>query len=227
MGLGNSRRGTTRNATSKNKLASEAGRSASPYLASENGNLSDDHQPTPTKGKAKSKAKKSDDAEFNLHRKRPGSPSLSPVKKQKKGKTGSPIARVKADPEIPGSPSNSLTLPHASTHSRVPSKLRDSSMVSSIARDHRSSSPESPSRVSSPAHSVSTLASAPSLKSPILSASNIKPRPKNARAAPAPPKRPSPPRPPPPPPMIRMPEPNYLIDVEGEETGSSTDSDSS
>jgi len=226
MGLSNSRRGATRNATAKTKLASEAGRSASPYVPSEPGGLSDDGKAaTAGKGKGKSKAKRTDEAEFNLNRKRPGSPSVSPVKKAKKAKNGSPMSRVKADPDAPGSPISSLPVPATNSHSRIPSKLRDSSIVSSVRREQRSSSPES--RASSPAHSISTLASAPSLKSPVISAAiTQKPKPKNGKGPPAPPRRPSPPRPPPPPPVIRMPEPNYLIDVEGDETGSSTDTDS-
>ncbi|OSX67766.1 hypothetical protein POSPLADRAFT_1051890 [Postia placenta MAD-698-R-SB12] len=226
LGLGSSRRGATRNATSKSKLVAEAGRSASPYVASEAGNISDDGKPSPAKGKSKSKAKKADDAEFNLHRKRPGSPSTSPAKKSKKAKTSSPIARIKRDP---GSPSahNAQTLAVPS-HTRVPSKLRDSSTVPSMHHE-RSSSPESPSRMSSPAPSISTLASAPSLQSPTLSAKVIsKAKPKNAKPPPPPPKRPSPPRPPPAPPVAPIPTPGYLVvDVEGDETGSSTDTDSS
>ncbi|KAI0936058.1 hypothetical protein AcV5_004298 [Taiwanofungus camphoratus] len=229
MGLGNSRRGAIRSATTKTKLASEAGRSASPYLGSENGNISDDGTNANTgKGKGKSKAKRTDDAEYSLNRKRPGSPSLSPVKRGKKAKTsGSPVARVKADPDTPGSPSNSFVLPQTSSQLKVPSKLRDSSIVSSVNREQRSSSPGSPSRLSSPARSVSTVASALSIRSPTLSASAMqKSKGKNSKPALAPPaKRPSPPRPPPP--VIRMPEPDFLVDVEGDETGSSTDTDSS
>ncbi|KZT06767.1 uncharacterized protein LAESUDRAFT_725528 [Laetiporus sulphureus 93-53] len=232
MGLANSRRGAVRSATTKTKLASDAGRSASPYVASENGALSDDGKTTTSgRNKAKSRTKRADEAEFNLHRKRPGSPTLSPTKKSKKAKTtGSPISRVKGDTDVPGSPStNSLPLPPSSSLTRVPSKLRESSIVSSVNRDRRSSSPESPSRYSSPARSVSTLASAPSMQSPTLAASKVQ-KPKggrNGKPPPAPPRRLSPPRPPPPPPIIRMPEPDYLVDVEGDETGSSTDTDSS
>lgn len=40
------------------RLVAEAGRSASPYVASEAGNISDDGKPSPAKGKSKSKAKK-------------------------------------------------------------------------------------------------------------------------------------------------------------------------
>ncbi|PCH33422.1 hypothetical protein WOLCODRAFT_22004 [Wolfiporia cocos MD-104 SS10] len=227
MGL-NTRRGATRNASSKSKLASEAGRSASPLVASESGHISDGGKaPTAGKGKGKSKAKRTDEAEFNLHRKRPGSPSVSPAKKQKRAKpTGSPVARVKADPDLPGSP-GSQTVPLPGSHSRVPSKLRDSSVVSSIPREQRSSSPEMPSRRSSPARSISTLASAPSLQSPTPSARPLqKSKGKNGKAAP--PKRPSPPPPrPPPAPVMPISVGTDYLDDEGEETGSSTDTDSS
>lgn len=112
MGL-NSRRGATRNASNKAKyvesiplllplpasdlsvacsrLSSDAGRSASPFLGTEDGMLSDDGKLAPPgKGKGRSKTKRvgksskrrlgyarvfmeawcKDDAEFNLHRKR-------------------------------------------------------------------------------------------------------------------------------------------------------------
>ncbi|CCM02185.1 uncharacterized protein FIBRA_04264 [Fibroporia radiculosa] len=226
MGLSNSRRGATRNATTKTKLVTDTGRSASPYVGSENGNMSDDGKTTSSsKGKGKSKAKRKDDAEFNLHRKRPGSPSVSPVKNHKKTKTsGSPIARVKG-PDPSGSSNNLLPVPPGHSQSRIPSKLRESSIVSTIQREQRSSSPES--RFSSPARSVSTLASLPSMQSPTIPPIMVqKPKGKNGKAPLAPLKRPSPPRPPPPP-VIRMPETDYLVDVEGEETGSSTDTDSS
>lgn len=79
LGLGNSRRGAVRNATSKTKcvyrhsrrnallirsrLASEAGRSTSPYVGSDAGNVSDDGKPglkTKTKlSKAKRQGKQS------------------------------------------------------------------------------------------------------------------------------------------------------------------------
>ncbi|KZT74845.1 hypothetical protein DAEQUDRAFT_8937 [Daedalea quercina L-15889] len=227
MGL-NSRRGAARNASNKSKLGSDAGRSASPYMGTEDGMLSDEGKLPPVgKGKGKSRAKRADDAEFNLHRKRPGSPNISPKKNQKKAKTsGSPMARVRAETDRPGTPSNTLSVPQTGSHSRVPSKLRESSIVSSAQRE-LSSSPEGPSRVPSPAPSVSTLASAPSLQSPTLSAkSPQKPSGKKGKPIPHPPRRPSPPRPPPPPVIVRMPEPDYLVDVEGDETGSSTDTDS-
>ncbi|OCH96577.1 hypothetical protein OBBRIDRAFT_765459 [Obba rivulosa] len=226
MNLNSSRRGPARNATAKSKLASEAGRSASPYVAPENGHISDDNRNTAsaTKSKSKAKAKRTDNGDFSGNRKRPASPSVSPAKKSKKAKSaGSPITRPKADPDLPTSPSNStLLLPHSQT--KVPSKLRDSSFVST-QHDRHSPSP-TPTHISSPARSVSTLASVAPTQSPILSSSTLHKKKPNGKPAPAlPVKRPSPPRPPPP--VIRMVEPDYLIDVEGDETGSSTDTDSS
>lgn len=200
MGLGNSRRGAVRNSTSKARL--EAGRSASPYMSSELGNLSDDGKLS-TKPKGKSKAKQADDAEFSLHRKRNGSPSISPNKKAKKQKTVLPLV-------------------HTNSQSRVPSKLRESSVLSSVMQERRSSSPDSTG--SSQAQSASTP-SFSIIQSPILAGSGIPGRPKvtknglssgsSVRFSP----------PPPPPPMVRGAE-DYFVDVEGEETGSSTDSDS-
>ncbi|KAI0651621.1 hypothetical protein C8Q79DRAFT_47965 [Trametes meyenii] len=226
MGIGN-RRGAARSATAKSKLASELGKSSSPRLGSEVAHLSDDGgKPPPAKGKAKGKAKKADDNALNANGKRNGSPSVSPVKKSKKQKTtNSPASRVKLDPDSPVSPAN--LLPVGSSQTRIPSKLRESSIASSFQRDRRSSSPESPTRLSSPARSISTQASAVT-RSPAISNATVKPRQTNGkgRGALAPPRLPSPPRPPPPVPIIRMPDANYLVDVEGEETGSSTDTDS-
>jgi len=206
MGLGNSRRGAARPSTTKARL--EAGRSASPYMGSDLGNLSDDGRPA-TKLKGKSKAKQADDAEFSLHRKRNGSPSISP-KKTKKQKAGPPAA---------------LPLSHTNSQSRIPSKLRESSVLSSGRHDRRSSSPDS--QFSSPAQSASTP-SAFSVQSPVLAGAGIpgKPKPKNGQANSlnsAGSMRFSPPQPPPT--AIRGAE-DYFVDVEGDETGSSTDSDS-
>ncbi|KAI0735415.1 hypothetical protein C8Q76DRAFT_712186 [Earliella scabrosa] len=216
MGLG-SRRGAARNASVKSKLGNELGKADS-------FDAFDDPKPAPAKGKGKAKTKKSDSA-LNANGKRNGSPSVSPTKKpSKKQKTaGSPAARVKADPD---SPASSNLLPVASNASRVPSKLRASSTVSSLHARERSSSPDSP-RLSSPARSISTQASTV-LRSPAISNATLKSKQANGkgRGAPAPPRIPSPPRPPPPVPIIRMPETDYLVDVEGEETGSSTDTDS-
>ncbi|GJE87788.1 Sgf11 domain-containing protein [Phanerochaete sordida] len=212
MGLGNSRRGATRNASSKAR-SSDAG---SPYINSEGGYVSDESK-SPSKNKAKSKAKLAEDAEFSLNhnKKRNGSPSVSPVKKTKKPKTvASAVSRVKSDTDLSGSPSL-LPVSHSSSQSKIPSKLRESSVMSI---DRRSSS--SGSRYSSPARSVSTFA----IQSPVLAGA---PPPGKAKsksvASKSAANRYSPPRPPPP--VIRL-ESDYLVDVEGEETGSSTDTDS-
>ncbi|KAI0724320.1 hypothetical protein C8T65DRAFT_824616 [Cerioporus squamosus] len=221
MGL-NNRRGAARNASAKAKLGTELGKSGSPRLASEIADYLDDPKPAP-KGKGKSKAKK-DDSALNANGKRTGSPSVSPTKKPtKKAKTTA--GRVKGDPE---SPVMNHLLPPGPNASRVPSKLRASSTVSSLHREQRSSSPDSPTRLSSPAHSISTQASTV-IRSPAISSATLKSKQTNGRGrgAPAPPRIPSPPRPPPPVPIIKRAETDYLLDVEGgDETGSSTDTDS-
>ncbi|KAH9853163.1 hypothetical protein C2E23DRAFT_729563 [Lenzites betulinus] len=231
MGIGN-RRGATRSATAKSKAgaAGDVGKSASPRLASEAAHLSDDGapaKPPPAKGKAKGKAKKIDDGALNGNGKRTASPSISPAKKTKKQKTGACPAASRIKSEADSSvPSNSL-LPVPLSATRIPSKLRESSIASSFQRDQRSSSPDSPTRLSSPARSISTQAST-AIRSPAITSATIKSKAANGkgRGAPAPPRLPSPPRPPPPVPIIRMPDTDYLVDVEGEETGSSTDTDS-
>ncbi|PSR71282.1 hypothetical protein PHLCEN_2v12796 [Hermanssonia centrifuga] len=220
MGLGNSRRGAVRNATTKARLSADAGRLPSPYPGSENGNISDDSKST-SKSKGKSRFKHTDEADFSLNRKRTGSPSVSPTKKSKKQKgTASPVTRVKTDPDLQGPP---LLLPmaHTSSHSKIPSKLRESSILSSAQYDRRSSSPESRSPSS---HSASTP-SVGSTQSPMLSSARPRrTKPQNGVTSHqgSQPQRASPTRPPPPP-VIH----DYLVDVEGEETGSSTDTDSS
>lgn len=89
------------------------------------------------------------------------------------------MTRVKTDPDLGGSPSVSSTsfafplyldltayqllpIAHTNSYSKVPSKLRESSVLSSAQVDRRSTSPDS--RESSPSRSVSTF----SLQSPIL-----------------------------------------------------------
>ncbi|RPD63178.1 hypothetical protein L227DRAFT_416616 [Lentinus tigrinus ALCF2SS1-6] len=220
MGL-NNRRGAARNASAKSKLGNELGKSGSPRLVSEATEYFDDPKPAPKKGK--SKAKKDDS--LNSNGKRTGSPSVSPTKKPTKKAKVTAAGRVKADSE---SPVMSHLLPPGPNASRVPSKLRASSTVSSLHRERRSSSPDSPARLSSPAHSISTQAST-AMRSPVVTNSTLKSRQANGkgRGAPAPPRIPSPPRPPPPVPVIKRAETDYLIDVEGgDETGSSTDTDS-
>ncbi|KAK7694382.1 hypothetical protein QCA50_001568 [Cerrena zonata] len=224
LGMGN-RRGSARNANAKSKLAAE-GRSASPLVPSENGYLSDDAR---IKGKGRSKAKRTDEAEFNVGTKRTGSPSISPAKKSKKAKGSASPSKAKTEPGTPN-----MALSHATSLSKVPSKLRESSVISSTIHDDRLSSPEG-SRFSTPERSAATPTSTLSAQSPLLAAlsggvpGKGRPPPKNGNSKLKPngiqAKRPSPPRPPPPPPVARLPELDY-VDVEGEETGSSTDDSS-
>lgn len=221
MGIGN-RRGAARIASAKTKLGNELGKAGSPRLGSEAGDAQEGSPKPPPKGKGKAKGKKSDEMALNANGKRNASPSISPLKKTKKQKTAaSPAARIKPEPE----PSNNL-LPSAS---RVPSKLRASSTVSSLHREQRSSSPESGTRLSSPARSISTQASTV-IRSPAIGAATLKSKQTNGkgRGAAPPPRIPSPPRPPPPVPVIRMHETDLFVDVDGpgDETGSSTDTDS-
>ncbi|KAG0702705.1 hypothetical protein DFH29DRAFT_486837 [Suillus ampliporus] len=233
MGIGTgSRRAAPRGTNLKAKIPIEPGRSASPYPGSENGNASDDN--SNGKGKAKGKGKRADDADFNLKRKRPISPQTSPTKKPtKKLKTaGSPVSRLKADPDSSGTTaSNTLQVPSSSSQSKVPSKLRSSSTASFLERD-RSSTPGSQSSVGTP---IASTSSAISARSAAGTGPPKRGRPKGSKTGAgrgtlaAQQKRPSPPRPLPPPPPLPAPavriEPDYLVDVEGDETGSSTDTD--
>lgn len=233
MGTGTgSRRAAPRGINLKAKIPIEPGRSASPYPGSENGNVSDDN--LNNKGKAKAKGKRADDSDFNLKRKRPISPQTSPTKKPtKKLKTaGSPVSRLKADPDSSGTTaSNTLQVPSSSSQSKVPSKLRSSSTASFLERD-RSSTPGSQSSVGTPIASTSSAISARSVAG---TGPPKRGRPKGSKtgagrgALATQQKRPSPPRPllpppPPPAPAVRI-EQDYLVDVEGNETGSSTDTD--
>ncbi|KAH0838570.1 hypothetical protein J3R83DRAFT_6891 [Lanmaoa asiatica] len=222
MGIGTGvRRGAARATNLKTKIPIDPGRSASPYAGSENGNISDDN--SNGKVKAKSKGKLADEADFNLKRKRLGSPQMSPVKKAKKQKTAGTSPHWCVYCQILTWLS-SLQVP--SSQSKVPSKLRSSSIASFLDRG-RSSTPGSQSSVGTPVG-----ASAMPAKSPAGTGPPKRGRPKGSKtgmgrgaaASAAQSKRPSPPRPPPPP--VRI-EPDYLIDVEGEETGSSTDTDGS
>ncbi|KDQ54734.1 hypothetical protein JAAARDRAFT_37833 [Jaapia argillacea MUCL 33604] len=209
MGIG-TRKGAARGATNKVKVPSELGRSTSPFFGSDNGNMSDDNKNSKAKGKSKSK--RVDEAEFNLNRKRPGSPMASPSKKQKKQPgSGSPVGRAKAEPDASTIPVNSSN----GSQSKVPSRLRESSTASFLEPSRsRSSSVDSRSSASTP------TSSAISARSPSFVNGSSTTGKKSIRAKP-----PSPPRIPAP--IIRVPEPDYLVDVEGDETGSSTDSDSS
>ncbi|KAJ6604436.1 hypothetical protein DFH09DRAFT_309406 [Mycena vulgaris] len=210
MGLATTRRGAARgNAVKSSKPPSEAGgRSTSPELGpSEDGANS--------KGKGKSKTKRTDEAEFNLKRKRPESPQLTPNKKQKKSTSGSPVSRIKPGADATGVPSNAHHSP-----SKVPSKLRDSSTASLI---ERSATPSS--RYSSPSPDSPGSSSYNSIQSPNLTdrgnGSPTKSPTKSVARGRAPnivaTKR-SPPRP-----VVD----DYLLDDGGDETGSSTDTDSS
>ncbi|KAJ3718299.1 hypothetical protein EV361DRAFT_646977 [Lentinula raphanica] len=194
MGLNSSRRGAVRGST-KTKQPSDAGRSGSP--ASEAGYISEDGKAQ--KGKGKSKTKRADEAEFNLKRKRPLSPQVSPSKKQRQ--KGSPASRVKSDMD---GISSTSSIPTTNSQSKIPSKLRDSSLASFNDRESSGSS-----RESSPDASLSSTLSSSFMNKGMVS-----------RPKPVPLKQPSPPRPPPP-------VPAYIEDDEGDETGSSTDTSDS
>jgi len=192
MGLGR-RTTAARGAVGVKTKALEPGRSASPFLGSDAGAASDDTSVN-GKGKGKSKSKRADEAEYNLKRKQPSSPQISPVKKQKKQKTtGSPVSRVKeAEGISPTKAVSAAALPPPrpiATGTGPPKRGRPKGVKTGQGK-------------AALAAAAAAAASAP---------------------PPPPPKRVSPPRPPPP---ARI-EPNYLMDNgEGEETGSSTDTDS-
>ncbi|KXN83563.1 hypothetical protein AN958_01128, partial [Leucoagaricus sp. SymC.cos] len=240
MGLSSARRApsarTSSNAGGKPKLPSDAGRSASP--ASEAG-VSDDRPNGKGKGKAKSQL--SEDTEGSLKRKRPQSPSTSPAKVKKAKASGSPVSRVKADPDATG-PLTSHYPPSATgTKSKIPSKLRESSTTSFL---ERSPSIVVSSRSTSPAATPASSAFSAATQSPKISsrainshgpinghigANNVRGRSKVTGTGP--PRRPvvSPPRPPPPPPPAIVHHsvvPDYGMHDGGDETGSSTDTDS-
>ncbi|KAJ8487812.1 hypothetical protein ONZ45_g14198 [Pleurotus djamor] len=222
--------------TSLRMPGSDVGRSASP--ASEHGNLSDDSKKS-SKGKMAAKNKRDEDAEFNLKRKRLTSPQASPTKKQKKKPSGlrfipfrgefnlmavppgSPVSRLKSNVDLPFS----SNLPSTNSISRVPSKLRDSSTASFLEKSPSASS----SRSTSPGvASVATIATSSSFSgtghahSPSFSGNGLK-KPTKKVTGTGPPRRLSPPRAAP----VTLPL-GYAIDVDGgEETGSSTDTDSS
>ncbi|EIW86531.1 hypothetical protein CONPUDRAFT_141048 [Coniophora puteana RWD-64-598 SS2] len=231
MGLG--RRATAaRGAVGVKTKAMEPGRSASPFLGSDAGVASDDTSVN-GKGKGKSKSKRADEAEYNLKRKQPSSPQISPAKKQKKQKTtGSPVSRVK---EAEGISPTKAAPGACRSQPEVPSELRSSSVTELDCPSPALTTPF-----------TNTLATAAAPPPPKPTATGTGPpkrgRPKGVKTGqgkaalaaaaaaaasapppPPPPKRVSPPRPPPP---ARI-EPNYLMDNgEGEETGSSTDTDS-
>ncbi|KAF8640935.1 hypothetical protein AX17_000582 [Amanita inopinata Kibby_2008] len=216
MGLATARRGAVRaSASVKSKQTSETLRSDSP--ASEAGTVSDDR--LNAKGKAKSKSKLNDEAEFNLKRKRLDSPQVSPNKKPKKGRppgSGSPVSRVRADAETSGVPLTSHYSPTTSSQSKVPSKLRESSTTSFIERSATpgSSRSSSPDGVSAATPASSSISQSPNITARIIgNGKSIRGRATGI----GPPKRPSPP-------PIHVPD--YSIVDGGDETGSSTDTDS-
>ncbi|KAJ7706410.1 hypothetical protein B0H17DRAFT_1037084 [Mycena rosella] len=126
--------------------------------------------------------------------------------KSKNKRTGSPVSRIKAGTDVAGVPSNGQHSP-----SKVPSKLRDSSTASLVE-----GSPAPSSRFSSPGSDSPGSSSFNSMRSPSLG--NGSPTKSVRGRAPniVPPKR-SPPRP-----IVD----DYLLDDGGDETGSSTDTDS-
>ncbi|KAF9270472.1 hypothetical protein L218DRAFT_952589 [Marasmius fiardii PR-910] len=197
LGLSSARRNANRGSIKSKQ--SDPGRSDSP--PSETGNISDeDEGKLSAKGKIKPKGKRADEAEFNLKRKRPISPQVSPNKKPKP-KGPSPLKKS-------GSPSAALSS-SLGTQSKIPSKLRDSStapFTGSASSSSRSSSPDG--------------ASSAPLAAKFNNSPNFKTKgSQNGNKSPMPVKRPSPPRPPPP-------VPAYMHEDAGDETGSSTDTDS-
>ncbi|KAI0271544.1 hypothetical protein BC834DRAFT_967005 [Gloeopeniophorella convolvens] len=223
IGVGTgTRRAAVRGATSKSKLGSDAGRSASPYPGSENGNVSDHSTPAPPPPPPKKKGRPpknkpkvpvpvvNDDADapLNTNRKRPGSPlSTSPNKSKKQKVSAASLSR--AGNNTPLGP------PVVKSQSKIPSRLRESSIASFLEPEATAGSPES--RSSSPG-------TAPTPSSSIFGNGRVNGTAGGGEVKKVPPRAPSPPRPPPP--VTRRPETDYLVDVEGEETGSSTDTDS-
>ncbi|KAJ7357145.1 hypothetical protein DFH08DRAFT_475418 [Mycena albidolilacea] len=208
MGLSQSRRGAARGSAAKPKQPSEAGGRST---GSPEATLSDDGG-SPNKGKGKAKGK----TDVNLKRKRPESPQLTPNKKQKKQSAGgSPVSRIKAGSDVSGIPTSVLRSPSTSSQSKVPSKLRDSSTASVVERSATPSSRFSSPAPDSPGSSSYSLQS-PSITDRGLSGSPTKSLKGSKLPHIVPPKR-SPPRP-----VVD----DYLLDDGGDETGSSTDTDS-
>ncbi|EPQ60944.1 hypothetical protein GLOTRDRAFT_135533 [Gloeophyllum trabeum ATCC 11539] len=204
MGIG-ARKGAARSVNVKSKMSSDHGQSKSPSFQSEIGDMSDDAKPLKNKGK--SKAKQADEAEYNVTKKRPASPMVSPSKK-KKSATGSPLVQAKTEPDLTNGTASPFKVPA--------SKLRESSITSALDK----------SSMRSRSSSIDSHSSASTRTSSILSGRGVafpngSPTKNNRNNLPKPP---SPPRMPPP---ARIPEPDFMIDVEGDETGSSTDTDDS
>ncbi|KAK2462069.1 hypothetical protein APHAL10511_006532 [Amanita phalloides] len=231
MGLATARRGARANANIKSKQNSETLRSDSP--ASEAGTMSDDKPAAKGKAKAKTKAKgplscarselphlgtAKDEAEFNLKRKRLESPQTSPNKRPKKSRppaNGSPVSRVlaEADSVVPSSARYS---PSTNSHSKVPSKLRESSTTSFRERSATptSSRSSSPDGVSATTPASSSFSQSPNIAARVIgNGKSIRGRASGI----GPPKRPTPP-------PIHVPD--YSMVDGGDETGSSTDTDS-
>ncbi|KAH9005986.1 hypothetical protein EDB86DRAFT_2877482 [Lactarius hatsudake] len=168
-------------------IGSDAGRSASPYPGSENGNVSDHYAPPPPPGPKKK-----------------GRP---PKNKPK----ATPLARV--------GNSTPLGPPGAKSQSKIPSRLRESSIASFLEPEATGASPgsrsSSPGTAATPTSSIFGNGRANGFAGGGGGGGEEKR---------VPPRIPSPPRPPPP--VTRRPETDYLVDVEGDETGSSTDTDS-
>ncbi|KAI0321671.1 hypothetical protein OF83DRAFT_208057 [Amylostereum chailletii] len=223
MSVGTGTRKVAQRGATVRKVPSDAGRSASPFLGSENGHISDEPRPPPPPPKPKGRPPKNkprpNDGEALINRKRPGSPQLSPPKNTKKQKTSaSPLSRVASE----NGSLAPMTLPPTNSQSKVPSRLRESSTASFLDRE---ASVSSKSRSSSPAivatpSSVHSTVSTKWLSANGKGANGSSGGARNKNVAP---RLPSPPRPPPP--IIRRPETDYLVDVDGDETGSSTDTD--
>ncbi|KAJ7071236.1 hypothetical protein C8F01DRAFT_1362978 [Mycena amicta] len=193
LGLGTTRRTAARGSAMKSKPSSDAGgRSTSP-----DDDFSDDEK---SKGKSRTKL----DGDFNLKRKRQDSPHTPNKKHKNHSASGSPVHRIKADPDFSTVLSHALASPSTnSTTSKVPSKLRDSSTASLV---ERSLTPSSRGYSSPPPDS-------PGASSYSANGSPIK---RGHAKDVAPPKQPSPAR------MVN----EYFLDDSGDETGSSTDTDS-
>ncbi|KAF5356361.1 hypothetical protein D9756_004236 [Leucocoprinus leucothites] len=236
MGLSSARRAPsarTSGAGGKPKVPSDAGRSASP--ASEAG--SDER--VNGKGKEKAKSKLPGENEGSLKRKRTQSPQTSPAKTKKAKASGSPVSRVKAEPGSTAPLTSHYTPSSTGTKSKIPSRLRESSTTSFLDRSPTTVSSRSTSPAATPASSALSAAThSPRISSRVINshshqsnghtgANSARGRSKAVGTGP-PPRRPamSPPRPPPPPAIHHSVVPDYGMHDGGDETGSSTDTDS-
>jgi len=198
--------GSSRKAAQK-PVARASSEISSPRPLENGGDTPEDMKPTvsapPKKGRPpKNKPKAGEDT----IKKRPASPQASPPKPKKQKTTSSPLSRVATEVSLNG---NGL---HAgSSQAKAPSRLRESSTATFFDRD--SSKSRSPSPALATQHLQKQAASA-NMNSFGSGVGKGKKR------------MPSPPRPPAP--VVRQPAAaDYLIGaVEGDETGSSTDTDS-